>query len=157
MVFRRQTKTFLVVASILTSILFIMENTAFSQEDEYMAKIEGAKKEGNLVLGSASNMIAVKTMIDAFERKYPFIKVGYAKNTSEALLNRIVTEYTNKKYTYDIVDFNVLMMNVLKGRGILSKYLSPQEIEQYKLGEFGIFSVTVYGQKSCCEPNSGCC
>jgi ubiquinone/menaquinone biosynthesis C-methylase UbiE len=40
---------------------------------------------------------------------------------------------------------------------ILSKYLSSQEIEQYKLGEFGIFSVTVYGQKSCCEPNSGCC
>lgn len=40
---------------------------------------------------------------------------------------------------------------------ILSKYLSPQEIEAYNKGEFGIFSVTVYGQKPCCNPNSGCC
>lgn len=40
---------------------------------------------------------------------------------------------------------------------ILSKYLSPQEIEAYNKGEFGIFSVTVYGQKPCCDPKSGCC
>lgn len=40
---------------------------------------------------------------------------------------------------------------------ILSKYLSEQEIEAYNKGEFGIFSVTVYGQKPCCDPKSGCC
>ncbi len=40
---------------------------------------------------------------------------------------------------------------------ILAKYLSPQEIEAYQRGEFGIFSVTVYGQKPCCDPKSGCC
>jgi len=40
---------------------------------------------------------------------------------------------------------------------ILSKYLSSQEIEAYQRGEFGIFSVTVYGQKLCCDPKSGCC
>ncbi|MGE0560520.1 MAG: arsenite methyltransferase [Flavobacteriales bacterium] len=40
---------------------------------------------------------------------------------------------------------------------ILSKYLSAQEIEAYNKGEFGIFSVTVYGQKPCCNPKSGCC
>lgn len=40
---------------------------------------------------------------------------------------------------------------------ILSKYLSLQEIEAYNKGEFGIFSVTVYGQKPCCDPKSGCC
>lgn len=40
---------------------------------------------------------------------------------------------------------------------ILSTYLSSQEIEAYQRGEFGIFSVTVYGQKPCCDPKSGCC
>lgn len=40
---------------------------------------------------------------------------------------------------------------------ILSKYLSKNEMEAYQKGEFGIFSVTVYGQKPCCNPNSGCC
>jgi len=40
---------------------------------------------------------------------------------------------------------------------ILTKYLSAKEIEAYNKGEFGIFSVTVYGQKPCCDPKSGCC
>jgi len=40
---------------------------------------------------------------------------------------------------------------------ILSKYLNKEEITHYKNGDFGIFSITVYAQKPCCEPNSGCC
>jgi ubiquinone/menaquinone biosynthesis C-methylase UbiE len=40
---------------------------------------------------------------------------------------------------------------------ILAKYLNETEIANYKNGDFGIFSVTVYGQKPSCDPNSGCC
>ena len=43
---------------------------------------------------------------------------------------------------------------------ILSKYLSPEELANFKTGDMGIFSVTVYAQKpsekaACCAP--GCC
>lgn len=38
---------------------------------------------------------------------------------------------------------------------ILKKYLSAEEIEQYKNGEFGIYSITVFGKKPDCGP--GCC
>ena len=40
---------------------------------------------------------------------------------------------------------------------ILTKYLSESEIKDYQNGNFGIYSVTVYGQKPCCNPKSGCC
>lgn len=59
---------------------------------------------------------------------------------------------------------------------ILEKYLSEQEIEEFKKGETGIFSITVYAEKpgakkdkpklimsnlqdqgACCTPDSGCC
>lgn len=56
---------------------------------------------------------------------------------------------------------------------ILSKYLNPEEIEAFKNGESGIFSITVFAKKpgekeqrknkesameeACCEPGSGCC
>ena len=40
---------------------------------------------------------------------------------------------------------------------IASKYLNELEMNDYKAGEFGVFSVTVYGQKLGCDPNSGCC
>lgn len=44
---------------------------------------------------------------------------------------------------------------------ILKNYLSEQELRNYKNGDFGIFSITVYADKpkvqSCCTPGSGCC
>lgn len=59
---------------------------------------------------------------------------------------------------------------------ILKKYLSQEEIAEFKKGETGIFSITVYAEKpgekmqkpklkmvelqsqgACCEPDSGCC
>lgn len=38
---------------------------------------------------------------------------------------------------------------------ILSSYLSAEEISEFKSGQTGIFSITVYAEKPCCE--SGCC
>jgi arsenite methyltransferase len=40
---------------------------------------------------------------------------------------------------------------------ILLRYISPEEIEQWKSSGVGIYSITVYAEKPCCEPGSGCC
>jgi SAM-dependent methyltransferase len=42
---------------------------------------------------------------------------------------------------------------------ILNNYLGSQELEDFKAGKTGIFSVTVYAEKpaSCCTPGGGCC
>lgn len=44
---------------------------------------------------------------------------------------------------------------------ILSNYLSPAEIEAFKSGETGIFSISVYAEKpvqaTVCTPGGGCC
>jgi arsenite methyltransferase len=44
---------------------------------------------------------------------------------------------------------------------ILVNYLSSAEIQQLKNGSTGIFSITVYAEKSLventCKPGSGCC
>ena len=46
---------------------------------------------------------------------------------------------------------------------ILKNYLNAVEIESFKTGAFGIFSVTVFAQKpgvsntTCCDPKAGCC
>lgn len=42
---------------------------------------------------------------------------------------------------------------------ILNKYLSSKDLEDFKAGMTGIFSVTVYAEKpaACCTPGSGCC
>jgi arsenite methyltransferase len=44
---------------------------------------------------------------------------------------------------------------------ILKAYLSDAALEDFKTGNTGIFSITVYAEKNrdkaCCEPGSGCC
>jgi SAM-dependent methyltransferase len=43
---------------------------------------------------------------------------------------------------------------------LLLSYLSPTEMEAFKNGGTGIFSITVYAEKpqpTCCAPGSGCC
>ena len=40
---------------------------------------------------------------------------------------------------------------------ILSNYLSAEEIAAYKASGTGIYSITVYAEKPCCDPAAGCC
>jgi ubiquinone/menaquinone biosynthesis C-methylase UbiE len=53
--------------------------------------------------------------------------------------------------------------NIVLPDDILSQYLSPEEIKQYKETDIAIQSITVYAEKpakderKCCDPGSGCC
>ena len=40
---------------------------------------------------------------------------------------------------------------------ILLQFISPEELNEFKLTDPGIYSITVYAEKPCCEPGSGCC
>ena len=40
---------------------------------------------------------------------------------------------------------------------ILSNYLTPEQITNFKKSETGIYSITVYAEKPSCDPQSGCC
>lgn len=40
---------------------------------------------------------------------------------------------------------------------ILKNYLSEEQIAEFKNSNTGIFSITVYVEKPCCDPKAGCC
>lgn len=40
---------------------------------------------------------------------------------------------------------------------ILKNYLSEEQIAEFKNSNIGIFSITVYAEKPCCDPKEGCC
>jgi SAM-dependent methyltransferase len=83
-------------------------------------------------------------------------KQDYLRHIEEAGFTDVVIQ---KEKTIEIPD------------DILEKYLSPNEIEDFRKGNIGIFSITVYAEKSGdkprqeeaesltsgCAPNSGCC
>lgn len=40
---------------------------------------------------------------------------------------------------------------------ILLDFLTPDQLENAKKNDLGIYSITVFAKKPCCEPGSGCC
>ena len=40
---------------------------------------------------------------------------------------------------------------------ILLQYISQEELKELKASNLGIYSITVYAEKPCCEPGDNCC
>ena len=65
-------------------VLFAARATAASPED-------GAKAEGEVVFYSSLNNEQIVTLIEAFKKKFPFIKPSFYRATSERVLQRAST------------------------------------------------------------------
>src|SRR6266540_6163512 len=76
--------------------------------------IEGAKKEGEVILYASMNLEEANTMISRFEQKYPFVKVRLNRTDSEKLLTKILVEARAKKSFADAIQTLGFAMHALK-------------------------------------------
>src|SRR5687768_5377143 len=72
------------------------------------ALVEGAKKEGSVVWYGTINVTDGSKVVDAFEKKYPFLKVNFYRAGSQPLLNRLTAEYRSGRYLADVTETNIL-------------------------------------------------
>ena len=106
---------------------------AWGQSAHEAKLIVEAKKEGGLVWYTAMAIDTAKPLVDAFERKYPFLKVNYIRVGTAQMINRIITETLAGKWDFDAV--TVLGMDALVKRNIFAPYLSPQReafVDEFK-------------------------
>ncbi|HSU29130.1 MAG TPA: hypothetical protein VLJ68_12165 [Chitinophagaceae bacterium] len=119
-----------------TSVCCGGDNSAIMADD--YSKIEGTlpekwKKVAELYVGCVSGAIERKNYLDIIK------EAGFTNITLQKEKNIILPD------------------------DVLSTYLSPDEITEYKNSNTGIQSITVYAEKpakddrNCCEPGSGCC
>lgn len=74
-------------------------------ENREQILMEGAKKEGKLNWYTTIIVDqAVRPLAEAFEKKYPFIKVEYYRADSEGVAQKVINEYQGRRYEVDIVD-----------------------------------------------------
>ncbi|MEM4303065.1 MAG: extracellular solute-binding protein [Candidatus Caldarchaeum sp.] len=74
------------------------------QREELQAKIDAAKREGGkLVVYGSVDYVDIKSAIDAFQAKYPFIQVVYEHMRPPEVYTRITGELSANKPTADVV------------------------------------------------------
>jgi iron(III) transport system substrate-binding protein len=105
-------------------ILLAVAVESFAASDP--AIIEGAKKEGELALWTASDLQQVTKFAQQFEQKYPFIKVNVYRSGAASLQNKIITESLAGKHSWDVTNFSFETILGLIERKLVAKYKSPE-------------------------------
>jgi len=90
------------------------------------ALVNGAKKEGNLLLYLSTNLADANATIQRFNQKYPFVRINLYRAENERLLNRILTEARAGKFEADVVLISSFEVRVLLQRELLQQYISPE-------------------------------
>ena len=118
-------RIFHLLLSLLTlSIIFGFARASAAANREQL--IEGAKKEGEVILYASMNLEEANTIIQRFEGKYPFLKVKLNRTDSEKLLTKILVEAKAKKSSADAIQTLGFAMHTLKKTQLLGHYLSPE-------------------------------
>ena len=100
----------------------------FAQTQEQL--IAGAKKEGKLVVYASATAPQLQMYFAAFNKKYPFVKTEFFRTGKQKLVSKILFEEQAKQHIADIIHTSVIETNILKKRGVLSRYV-PNEAASY--------------------------
>ncbi|MGH7844405.1 MAG: ABC transporter substrate-binding protein [Candidatus Binatia bacterium] len=120
-------RLFLAASLFLAGPWFSQPEPAWCQSSDTAKLIEGAKKEGELVIYGTTDLRQSTLINDKFHAKYPFIDVKLNRFTSDKLYPRIIAETRSGKFLADVLQNNTLGMYFLKKGKFLEPYVSPEE------------------------------
>jgi len=108
----------------LLLLLFLTPSAALAVPTKEV--LEGARKEGKLLLYCSTSTADSAAMLKGFREKYPFIKAEEYRTAPPKLLTKIVMESNFKSYLPDVIQLRIFEMYMLKKKGLLDKYTSPE-------------------------------
>src|SRR5215467_1392643 len=85
-----------------------------------------ADAEGKVVLYTTANTSDTKAMTDSFKKIYPKIDVRFDRSTDSQLMEKILNEARAGKPLWDVVSTTGFYGYLLKKRGLLAPYDSPE-------------------------------
>jgi iron(III) transport system substrate-binding protein len=109
----------------LAALLSVAQVLNVGAADQHIV-IEGAKKEGALVVYTSMTVDQMQKILDAFKTRYPFIRTTMFRAVGERLLTKIMTEAQTGKYDFDVVQSAESQAYFLKKKNLLQKYISTE-------------------------------
>ena len=96
-------------------------------EQRHERLVEGAKKEGRVMLYSSSGRSTIKAVTKGFGKKYPFLDVQFLKKGGSSLFKIILLEHQGGKALADVFWAGSTTVGpLLKQTKILTRYVSPE-------------------------------
>jgi iron(III) transport system substrate-binding protein len=99
-----------------------------TDEGRQQRLVEGAKKEGSLLLYTTTPTEYINQLIDPFEKKYG-IKVNVWRARSEMILQRVINEARGGKPVVDVIASISPPMEALHRENLLQEVISPHHHE----------------------------
>jgi iron(III) transport system substrate-binding protein len=85
-----------------------------------------ARQEGRIVFYTSWGPGDADYVVKAFERKYPPLRVETVRASSERTLTRLLNEHRANTFLGDVVALSGLQSGILKAKGALDRYQSPE-------------------------------
>src|SRR3972149_6578558 len=86
----------------------------------------GARREGRLLLYSALSLEEANPLLEAFTRRYPFVRAEIYRASTEDVALKVITEYRGRKYLADVVELSSIDLGKVQKEGILTPFASPR-------------------------------
>ncbi len=93
-------------------------------EERMKALVEGAKKEGEVMVYHSTQTSDLKPLFDAFTAKYG-VKVREWRSSSENVVQRVIAETRAGKREVDLIENNSPEMEALRRENLLRRMESP--------------------------------
>src|SRR5712691_4724875 len=91
------------------------------------AIVDGASKEGRLVIYTGVERAAAQALVNAFAKKYPFISAETVRASSSKLATRLDAEVEADRVQGDVFEFSLPYLTTsLRKRGEILEYDSPE-------------------------------
>ena len=107
-------------------VLSFFPTTGWPQGSSDSKLIEGAKKEKRLVHWTTMTLSQSKQVVDAFQKKYPFIEVDLFRTGGDAMLNKIFSEDRAGTHLWDVILTRGDMFLPLMKKNLLASYRSAE-------------------------------
>ncbi len=126
--------SFLICLVILVLAFVHYEASAETEKERVKKLIDGAKKEGTLMFYGSINTVDGQTSLNAFQKKYPFLKAKHYRAGSDTLMEKILIETRAGRYNADVYNLRSFTAAVLTEKGLFSQYSSPPHSKFYPEG-----------------------
>jgi len=102
------------------------ELAMYSGADRQQLLEQGAKKEGKLTFYTSGIFEqSVQPVVEAFQKKYPFVKLDLWRAGTNTLVPRITEEFKAGSHLADTIEGTQTNMMVLQKMGIVEPFFSP--------------------------------